>query len=124
MLHTVTHTHQDGVLHIKATGAMNRSESVRIWEQVQSISHKHPAERILIECIPTSGRISMEHCFELIDRVPLISRCLACRIALFGQHMGDEMRELMKFVETAVTDRGAQFKLFFELEEARLWLNR
>ena len=66
----------------------------------------------------------MEHCFDLIERIPFLSKRLACKIALFEKHMGEETRELLRFMETAVTDRGANFKLFLELEEARLWLKQ
>ena len=66
----------------------------------------------------------MEHCFDLIEKIPLLSRHLACRIALFEKHMSEEARELLRFVETAISDRGAHFKLFDELEEAKLWLKK
>ncbi len=118
----LSHSNHNGVLHIKTRGALNRPENLHVWEQVQSISNEHQAKRVLIECDPTSSHISMEHCFELIEKIPLISRCLACKIALFEHQISGEMHELLKFVETAVTDRGAHFKLFQELEEARHWL--
>jgi len=124
MSYQVTHLHQDGVLHFVATGTMSTPETIGIWDQLHSKAHEHEAKRILIECVSTSGRISMEHCFDLIEKIPLICRSLACKVALFEKHMSEETRDLLLFVETAITDRGAPFKLFCELEEAKLWLNK
>ncbi len=66
----------------------------------------------------------MTHCFDLIERIPFLCRRLACKVALLEQHMEEEARELLKFVETAATDRGAHLKLFRDLEEAKLWLKK
>jgi hypothetical protein len=103
---------------------MNSPENITIWEHVMKVSHEHKAKRILIECAAASGRISMAHCFELIEKIPNLCRMLACKIALFEKHMGEETRELLKFVETAAADRGAHFKLFNDMEEARIWLKK
>ncbi len=102
---------------------MNSGENVGMWHHVHAIAHEHQAKRILIECAADSGRISMAHCLELIEKIPLLCRRLACKVALFEKHMGEETRDLLTFVENAATDRGAHFKHFSELEEARLWLN-
>lgn len=120
----ISHLKDGDILHFTASGAMNSGDDTHMWEYMKTVSHEKQAKRILIECTTPCGRISMEHCFDLIEKIPFISRHLACKIALFEKHMSEETRELLKFVETAVTDRGAHFKLFGELEEARLWLNK
>lgn len=120
----IKHFHEDDVLHIVATGSMGLEETLSMWEHMQTLAHEHNAKRILIECAASCGRISMTHCFDLIERIPFISRHLACKIALFEQHMSEEARDLLRFIETSVMDRGAHFKLFFELEEAKLWLKK
>jgi len=120
----VTHSNQDGTLHFVASGAMNNGENTYIWDHVQTVALEHTAQRILIECDAACGRISMEHCFDLIEKMPTISRRLGCKIALFEKHMSEEAREVLKFVETSVTDRGARFKIFFDLEEAQIWLRK
>lgn len=124
MSHPISHLNQNGVLHFIAIGEMNNAEYTGMWEYVQRVAHQNSAKRILIECADSCGRISMEHCFDLIEKIPAISRNLACKIAFFKKHMSEETRELLRFVETAVTDRGAHFKLFFEMEEAKLWLKK
>lgn len=124
MSHQVTHSHQDNVLHFVATGTMNTPENSGIWKHIHTTAHEQEAKRILIECVSTSGRISMEHCFDLIEKIPPLCRQLACKVALFEKHMTEETKDLLLFVETAVTDRGAPFKLFFELEEAKIWLKK
>lgn len=124
MSRLIKHSYDDNVLHFIAHGEMNKSETVSMWEHMQNLAYEQNAKRILIECAASCGRISMEHCFVLIERIPFLSRQLACRIALFEKHMSGETRELLRFIETAVTDRGAHFKLFLELGEAKLWLNK
>jgi len=124
MSHLIKHLHDDDVLHFIVSGEMNLPENVSMWEQVQNLAHQHSAKRILIECAASCGRISMMHCFDLIERIPFMSRHLACKIALFEKHMEKEARDLLRFIETSVTDRGAHFKLFFEIEEAKLWLKK
>ena len=124
MSNFIKHLHDDDVLHIIASGPMNLEASVCMWDQVQKLAHDHSAKQILIECAASCGRISMTHCFDLIERIPFTSRQLACRIALFEKHMSEEARDLLRFIETSVTDRGAHFKLFFEMEDAKLWLKQ
>ncbi|MBC8207178.1 MAG: hypothetical protein ISR85_00295 [Kiritimatiellales bacterium] len=123
MTHQITHSYQDGVLYFTAAKGLNTPESLPEWDQLHIISHEHEAKRILIE-FKACGRISMTHCFDLIERFPFLCQRLTCKIALFEQHMCEEARDLLKFVETAATDRGAHIKLFGDLEEAKLWLGK
>jgi hypothetical protein len=125
MPHLIKHLHEDDdVLHVIASGPMNLGETASMWDHMQTLAHEHNAKRILIECAASCGRISMTHCFDLIERIPFMSRHLACKIAMLEQHMSDEAHDLLRFIETSVTDRGAHFKLFRELEEAKLWLKK
>ena len=124
MSHRVCHSHLDNVLHITVEGALNSADTASLWEQAHTLSVEHEAKRILIECPGGPERISMAHCFELIEKLPQLSRRLACKIALLKQDAGDETRELLKFVETAAADRGAHLKLFFDPEEAKIWIRQ
>lgn len=112
------------MLHITTTGSLNNSDNIGIWEKVNEVSKEHQAKRVLIECRAAPGRISMDHCFELIEKLSQLCRSLACKVAFFKHHAGDETRELLRFVETAASDRGAHMKLFFDLEEAKLWVRK
>lgn len=118
----VRHSHENGVVHFVASGSMHQGETFHIWKHIQDIAHQYQAKRVLIEYSASCERISMEHCFDLIEQIPVMSRHLACKIALFEQHMSEEARELLKFIEASVTERGAHLKLFCKLEEAHLWL--
>ena len=118
----VSHIYDDDVLHITVKDALHNADHLPVWSRVFDISHQHGSERILLECVLNSDRISMAHCFEMIDRLPFLCRLLDCRIAMFEQNAGDEARELLRFVETAAQDRGASLRLFCGKDEATLWL--
>ena len=121
MTHQISHSYQDGVLHFTAAKGLNTPDSIPAWDQLHIISHEHEAKRILIE-FKACGRISMAHCFDLIERIPFLCQRLACKVALFEQHMSEEARDLLKFVESTANIRGANLKLFRNMEEAKLWL--
>jgi hypothetical protein len=110
------------MLHISICGVFNHVDSLPVWQQVFELSHQTRPLGILIELTLHADRISMDHCFEIIERLPLICRLLDCKIAVFGKKAGNEARELLKFVETASRDRGARVRLFDALEDAKLWL--
>ena len=120
----IKYLYKDNIHHFIASEPMSMRENVNMWEQMQNLAQEHNAKRILIECAASCGRISMTHCFDLIERIPFMSRQLACKIALLENHMNEEARDMLRFIETSVTDRGAQCKLFSELEEAKLWLTK
>lgn len=122
MSYQVSHTHKDDTLHISVSGIFNHVDSLPVWQQVFELSHQIQPRSILLECTLHADRLSMDHCFELIDRLPLICKLLECKIAIFGKKIGDEARELLKFVETASCDRGARVKLFHAAEDAHHWL--
>ncbi|QHI69514.1 hypothetical protein [Tichowtungia aerotolerans] len=124
MSYQISHSYQDDVLHITVSGILNNPDTLLVWHQVVEISHGHRPRAILLECSLNADRISMDHCFELIDRLPLLCRLLNCRIAIFGRKIEDETRDLLKFVETATRDRGAKVKLFGAIENARFWLKK
>ena len=74
MTHQLIHLYSDDVLHITVPHVLTHPENMHIWEQMMALSCRHRANRILIECSSASSRIAMEHCFELIERIPLLYR--------------------------------------------------
>jgi hypothetical protein len=123
MSYQISYSLQDDLLHITVSGTLSTPDTVPVWREILELSQQRQPERILLECILHTDQLSMHHCFELIDHLPMLSRLLHCKIALCEKNAGDEARRLFQFIETAAQDRGAQFRFFDTTENARRWLN-
>lgn len=123
MSYNLKHIHKDNILHVTLKGTLSHANHLDVWKQIFDLSQGHTPIGILLECILSTQRISMTHCFEMIDRLPLLSSLLNCRVALCETESGDEVHDLFRFVETAAQDRGANLRFFNTAEDARLWLS-
>lgn len=124
MSYKVLHEKKDGILHVTAGGLFNTAQTVTVWQEVFDLALSERPQGMLLEITLLADRISMDHCFELIERLPLLSTLLGCKIAILCGQPSGEAAELLKFIETAARDRGANVKLFGAPDDARFWLKK